>query len=246
MKVTPIIMSAPMVRALLEGRKSQTRRIINPQPSFIESSGRWKWPIPKRAQREGCDTHCYTASREWHEYMPDGCCPFGKPGGLLWVRETCAFQWPEHCDNGLIYSDDPEYGRPIRREECDVIYRATDEGKTEWMGEDGEPCPPMWVPSIFMPRFASRLTLELSGVRVERLQDISEEDALAEGIYRLDHTEEMAEASQRLKWPQRFYAQLWESLHGPGSWDANPWVWVLSFHIHKLNVDTLLAKGIAA
>src|ERR1700733_9902454 len=113
MKATPIIMSAPMIRALLSGSKTQTRRIIKPQPQHIE------W---------------FDHQKEWNARVAENRyrlqpCPFGKPGDVLWVRETCAFQWPEHCDDGRVYEDDLEYGRPIRRDECDVLYRATDNGE---------------------------------------------------------------------------------------------------------------------
>jgi hypothetical protein len=256
MKALPILMSAPMVRALLEGRKSQTRRMLKPQPyGFLFGK--------PQAKLGG----------------PDILCPYGNTGDVLWVRETCAFQWPEHCDDGRIYSDESpatlEWGRPIRRDECDVIYRATDDGGSVWMDEDGEPCDPLWTPSIFMPRFASRLTLEITDVRVERLQDISEADAIAEGVEPLFDKETAASRpefdlnpmpysnylwhgksgkgsvtqKQVDAWKHQLssykdargsYSSLWESINGSGSWNANPWVWIVKFKTHHCNVDNLL------
>ena len=96
-----------------------------------------------------------------------------------------------------------------------------------------------WRPSIHMPRWASRITLQINGVRVERLQEISYEDALAEGVSDLSallhedwrplEGESGDECARRLRWPQRLYKQLWQSINGPGSWDTNPWVWCISF-----------------
>lgn len=143
-KAKPIIFSGPMVRAILGGKKTQTRRIVKPQPepwapndAFLQ----WKNPEP------------LTLSHF------KALCPYGKTGGRLWVRET-------------FYADD---------EDRDVFYRA-DRRDEAFIGNKG------WRPSMFMPRWASRLTLEITGIRVERLQDISEEDAQAEGV-----TEELIE-----------------------------------------------------
>jgi hypothetical protein len=163
MKERPILFSGPMVRAILEGRKTQTRRIVKPQPLCI-------------------------ASGEW--IMNGSACKYGKPGDRLWVRETW---WAPRDDvRG-------EYKREY------IKYAATLDG----MGQ------PTWKPSIHMPRWASRINLEVVSVRVERLQNISEEDARAEGIWQPN-------------WPLS-WRQLWESINGAGSWEANPWVWVVEF-----------------
>lgn len=188
MKERPIIFSAQMVRAILEGRKTQTRRVIKPQPTVSEQRLR-----ELSAWAEG-----FTLSQQVNAAFQSGCidasCPYGRPGDTLWVRETW---WGERqdFDAGL---------RPA--------YAATDP-KTE----------AGWRSPIHMPRWASRITLEITGVRVERLQDISEADAEAEGV---------AEIGERLlgvtPCRARFF-KLWESINGPGSWDANPWVWVVEF-----------------
>lgn len=109
-----------------------------------------------------------------------------------------------------------------------------------------------WRPSIFMPRWASRITLRITEVRVERLQDISYEDACAEGCewksaQPAEESPELGETfmecSRRLRWPQRSYAKLWDSINGAGSWAANPWVWAISFQCIQKNVDEVLANG---
>jgi hypothetical protein len=157
-------------------------------------------------------------------------CKYGQPGDRLWVRET----WKPHCE-GEISPDFP-LGTCVK-------YRA--DGKCikpeNWTKEQGRWCESqeeskVWKPSIFMPRWASRITLEIVSVRVERLQDITEEDAKAEGItfhngggighsgYRHDPAFGMVTDT-----PQWAYAWLWESINGAGSWGSNPWVWVIEF-----------------
>lgn len=129
-------------------------------------------------------------------------CPLGKVGDRLWVRET----W-----NKTRIFQAPDAGEV-------VVYAACD-NRTDYGGP--------WKPSIHMPRAASRITLEITAVRVERLQDISEQDALAEGV----RTEQDA-ANEGASWydkPRRAFQFLWQSIYGPESWDANPWVWIIEF-----------------
>ena len=188
----PILFSGPMVRAILDGRKTMTRRVIKDNCPFVtgayfdEETERWYWTTG--AERERLPTDLCL-----------GKCPYGQPGDQLWVRET----W-------LSYRHLHKNGR----DEALLIYRA-----------DGEDLPKQargtkWRPSIFMPRWASRITLEITAVRVERVQDIGDEDAEAEGLSWCNA------ASPRDK-----FQCLWNSLNlkrGYG-WDANPWVWVISF-----------------
>jgi hypothetical protein len=181
MKDTPILMSAPMVRASRRDvdPKTQTRRIIKPQPKFVQAltDGRFE------TSPDGGFDHGV-------EYIR---CPYGQPGDRLWVKET-------FCTPYTI-------GKPVKGQQ--IRYRSTHE-------DDGMTY--KWRPSIFMPRWASRLTLEVVSVRVERLQEISEGDAIEEGItWDQDH-DYIGE-----------YRKLWESINGPGSWDANPFVWVVEF-----------------
>jgi hypothetical protein len=204
----PIIFSAEMVRAILNGRKTQTRRVVKPQPMWIASSGRWCWPIPKGARRPGCSETCVTASREWHEYLPPGCCPYGDPGDRLWVREAWALK-----DCGSRVSVAPEAwpeGFPVHR----LLYVATDPAPHSsgyWWNKRSP---------IHMPRWASRITLEVTGVCVERLQEITDADAEAEGVEPLTGYGEAHLAG---------FVDLWEEIHGPGAWERNDWVWVISF-----------------
>ena len=210
----PILMSAPMVRALLAGTKTQTRRIVKPQPNarcteaFVGCDGIWRfsWPTARSPMSSAAD---------------DVRCPYGKPGDLLWVKETA-----HYGPNRVAYSAD---NAPLAK------------GETV----DG------WGPkrsSLLMPRWASRLTLEITEIRVERLQDITEADAKAEGAafhdgrgighsgWRHDYRDVHATAASS-------YRRLWNEINGPGAWDANPWVWALTFKVHTANVDAVLASA---
>lgn len=179
MKERPILFSASMVRAILEGRKTQTRRVV------------------KRIPLEWLESGLHP---DFVAFPENGLSPYGQPGDRLWVRES----WAYH----------PDFPESTHR----AIYRA-DPGVENDV--------PRWRPSIHMPRWASRINLEVTGVRVERLQEISESDAKAEGcsvpeiIYPDEPKEHYSYAAA--------YKHLWESINGPGSWDANPWVWVVEF-----------------
>lgn len=209
----PILFSAPMVRAILEGRKTQTRRIVRLKPGQQvderDDGSSWPW-----TDYDGADM--------WH-WLP---CPYGQPGDRLWVRETWAV--PHALD-----------GRKPRYVPADARfhYRADeDAGGLRWR------------PSIHMPRWASRITLEITEVRVERLQEIGEADAIAEGLKRITKDggatikhgipdRDGLPGTDDTGWPWRDWSadprvafrRLWESIHGPDSWAANPWVWVVGF-----------------
>lgn len=191
MKERPILFSAPMVRAILEGRKTQTRRVVKPP----------KWSDADEIFFIGNDSIAVPDDDHADYFIA---CPYGQPGDRLWVRETFRLFDSSECGcydlcNCLRY-----HGRPV--------YRAT--------ADDGES---KWTPSIHMPRWASRILLEITGVRVERLQDISESDCCAEGCG--------SPITRDLKKPQ--FMALWQSINGPDSWDANPWVWVVEFKVLK-------------
>lgn len=176
----PILFSAPMVRAILDGRKTQTRRVFVPPPPF--------------APGDDIDVQLATGS----------IAPRFAVGDRLWVRET----WSGPYRMGDIPPRDWLPGLPI------------------WYWADGAPAAGDWTkpkPSIHMPRWASRITLEVTEVRVQRLQDISKEDARAEGAS-LDMIYERESPSFRAG-----FQVLWTSIHGPGSWDANPWVTAITF-----------------
>ena len=181
-KEHPILFSAPMVKAILAGTKTQTRRVCTPQPS--------RELLDEYAQirRERCVQKDDAGMLS--ECLPG---PYGAPGDRLWVRET--------------------WRRDIFDHEK-TLYRASHGDQTVF---------DKWLPSIHMPRKRSRITLEIVAVRVERLQDISTSDAIAEGM-RTTLREHDAVCDLRDQ-----YRALWEQIHGPDSWGANPWVWVIEF-----------------
>ena len=214
MKERPILFSAPMVRALLDGSKTQTRRVAK-----------------EFAGRDDLDA---ILKRFPHQ---DGC-PYGHTGDRLWVRETWGVVSNEWDADGNLVGWAPDRPATAVNEmrfgqgyySGHVIYAA--DGSYEWAGDDdggGEPRS-AWHPSIHMPRAASRILIEVVSVRVERLQDISEADAIAEGLPWQQCTDWMGpNGSQRDFGPKDAYRELWEQINGAGSWDANPWVWVVEF-----------------
>lgn len=205
MKERPILFSAPMVRALLDGSKTQTRRAValpRTRDSFVlEDHGTGWWPYQSD---DGETSNCNDGME--HPYD----CPYGRPGDRLWVRETFAEEY-DYCDH-------PEMpGAPTEHFHLAWHYRADGEpSRTDLEGFLSG-----WKPSIHMFRRASRITLEITDVRVERLQDISRGDAMDEGC----PFPNMAKGDDPRKW----YAELWGQINGAGAWDANPWVWAISF-----------------
>jgi hypothetical protein len=210
----PLLMTAPMVRALLNGTKTQTRRAVK-----FQKHGDGLPPIPDEAWIE----HSY--EKPEHGNVPCLKVPYGhgdeqviyrhfprfEPGMRAWVKET--FGSPD-ADHPLCKG-----GRTIEQG-MRLVYRANPSGKSS-QGSF------VWRPSIFMPRWASRITLEITEVRVERLQSISEEDAIAEGI---DHDFRLSMKGGHFSCVGA-YADLWDSINGKGSWNANPWCWCISFRV---------------
>jgi len=178
----PILFSAEMVRAILDGRKTQTRRAIKPVPTFNGGGA------------------CHDADALQQDYVepywvfPETC-KYGQPGDLLWVRET----WARHA-SGVDYAAD--------------------------FAAVSRPQAGPWRPSIHMPRWASRITLRITDIRVERLQDISEDDARAEGC---DPARWIDETDVGMEGYREGFAKLWNKINGPGAWEENPWVWVVAF-----------------
>lgn len=214
MKERPILFSAPMVRALLAGTKTQTRRVVKvqPEPGFIGNYG----PGNPFIRGERGDIRC----------------PYGQPGDRLWVRETWQGPLLDSEEHEAQFSED---GPDAFKKPGFCAYRATD--TLDAIDEDGKDLG--WRPSIHMPRWASRITLEITDVRVQRLQDIGEADAIAEGIERGEdffgcpcwkaYGEPAGSDVVFPDDPIGSYASLWTSINGPGSWDANPWVWAIEF-----------------
>ena len=201
----PIIFSAPLVRALLDGRKTQTRRIIKPQPAphvqVYRIGAEWDW---RDGTRGGAVRVPYA------------------PGDRLWVREafTCEGQ-----------------------SEGEALFRATVDDDTGYYAE--EIAEIRWRPSIHMPRWASRLTLIVTDARVQRLLEISAQDAESEGVFRhvAEHSLNKVFRSERGTVAVEYFRDLWNSLHGPDAWDANPWVCALTFTVQRGNIDQVTAPS---
>ena len=198
MKTRPILFNGPMVRAILDGTKTQTRRVVK----FDKLHTDYGPPNPDKAwvdksymKAEFGEVPCLKVpfgngqNETTHRHFS----PHGAPGDRLWVKETF---FPRLNNTAAVY-----------RADCD------DPGMAAMYGG--------WKPSIFMPRWLSRITLEITAVRVEKLQDISEEDAMNEGCDGPTHD---GFKSYRVQ-----YMELWQSINGPGSWESNPWVWVIQF-----------------
>lgn len=219
MHVSPILFSGPMVRALLVGSKTQTRRILKPQPETDKAGfvrfGPGGWFAP----------HVISAALQCGGIkLPHA------PGDLLYVRESWAPDSQDDPERALYKADGSEHRLPMGRH---------------------------WKPSIHMPRWASRITIEVEAVKVERLQDISEEDAAAEGVEMggmtfmhgyIDYCDKHrgAIAQRHYADPRKSYRSLWRLIHGRPSWAANPWVVATTFKVHLKNVDALLAERKAA
>lgn len=220
-KEKPILFSGSMVRAILEDRKTQTRRVIKPQPDedgLAKLKGEWRWQ----------DT-------SGKDYI----CPYGNIGDRLWVRETFRFDTNEKEETITFRAD----GTVHHVQDNAGLLEEKDFGK--------------WKPSIFMPRWASRITLEITDIQVQRIQDISEEDAIAEGIEMevVDQTVRLKDYSNKVadekfdgQWFQSWssdydnyidddiicresFHTLWDSINAKRgyAWESNPWVYAISF-----------------
>ena len=201
MKERPILFSGPMVRAILEGRKTQMRRVVKPQA--------WSYSNDVLGQPQ---IYARSGPNDFGDPAPI-CCPYGQPGDLLWVRETWAAGRTFYNFEGLNL-------HPARYE---IIYKADgaridkSEAKALFDGKD------IWHPSIHMPKWAARLWLRITNVRVERLQEIYPWECKAEGI-----AKELNDVSFDL---MEKFRHLWDSLNAKRgySWESNPYVWVVEF-----------------
>lgn len=223
-----MIFNAEMVRAILDGRKTQTRRPIKwKQTRFTEIGEREdgsKWPWSEDAEH-ACDF--------WHP------CPFGAVGDRIWVRETWGVVSHAFSDDGLMIDWVPDRPTTAIHEmpfgngyySGYAIYAA--DGDFTWGDDDGyEDGRSCWKPSIHMPRAASRILLEITNVRVERLNAINEHDAQAEGVAKLrggfwKHYQ--PGWTQHQLSARGSFVTLWKSIYGDESWNSNPWVWVIKF-----------------
>jgi hypothetical protein len=210
MRERPIIFNADMVRAVLDGRKTQTRRIMTPQPA--DDIQLHKFPNKSLLG--------WLSSLEHkHGSFTAHICPFGQLGDRLWVRE--AFQGPLVSED--LFDDYRAY--PDRFETPEYCEYAADGGPRPEYCDLDDNLRHGWRPSIHMPRWASRITLEITGVRVERLQDISQSDAKSEGCW---YGRGGGEPDFAVN-PSDHFSTLWASIYGADSWRANPWVWVIEF-----------------
>lgn len=207
MKERPIRFSDTEVRAILEGRKTQTRRIAKLPFGF-------SWD--NEAEGLITDWKCVL-------HLEEIKCPHGTVGDRLWVREAFC---PKFEDGRPVYNADGNLDYTCCYYRADgVDVRLCDGDGFGVFTKSGLEASP-WTPSIHMPRWASRITLEITGVRVERLHEISEKDAQAEGVsdgYIDQH------GDSRFCGHYENFAKLWQSINGPESWAANPWVWVIEF-----------------
>lgn len=234
MKEIPILFSTPMVQAILAGRKMQTRRIVQPMrgkqskwlpPGLINSvphgeiiKGGWQMHHPKAGQVHYGVEVAYDSPLGWVK------CPYGQPGDLLYVRETW-FPAAINADSVLVgyHEKDPDITIEITTDMVEYYWKQLHKGRM--------------IPSIHMPKEAARIWLQVTDVRVERLQDISEDDAQAEGV----------EAHQTELGPSYYdyesgycnglfdakdsFRTLWKSINGVDSWESNPWVWAINFKV---------------
>ena len=208
MKERPILFGAPMVRAILGGQKTVTRRVIKQAtgPSLsveMLESGQalLSWLV-------GCGP-----AHEVGEQLKFINCPYGVVGDRLWVREAFGLQ-VRHYGGGT--------GEHI-------VYRATNPDAIYCKSAEGREYPVKWKPSIHMPRHSSRILLEITAVRVERLQDISRADIRAEGLQCPQELASDDVSPNYRDWYPAAWRELWESINGDDSWNANPWVWVVEF-----------------
>lgn len=225
-----MIFNGEMVRAILDGRKTQTRRIMKNQPAG-------DYPDTPALIRS------VDGGFQWYGHYGESSifnCPFGAVGDRIWVRETWGVVSHELDEDGRIQPWIPDRPATAIHEmpfgngyyTGHAIY-ATD-GKFTWGDDDGyEDGRSCWKPSIHMPRAACRILLEVTSVRVERLNSISQEDAQAEGMeltgWRPTYSD--PDSGGEVWTPYDNFAQLWESIYGEDSWKANPWVWVIEFKV---------------
>ena len=208
-KERPILFSTPMVRAILEGRKTVTRRALRDKLIINQDPDRYRLHGHKNMEGHAFFEDLRPEITPWISPIP---CPYGFEGDVLWVRETWAYVDFAGEDNGYVY-------------------RATD---PDWETMEGW----KWKPSIFMPRAACRLRLEIQSISVERLQDITEEDAIREGIVEYeDGTYHNYFKRKGLRYEDGVecllakgsFQSIWISINGAESWNANPWIWKIEF-----------------
>lgn len=211
MKERPILFSTPMVQAILAGNKTQTRRIVKPQPIVCDDArGGHYWPSNAVQSMVHVEKELQDYDGIWRGLIDD-CNPFGGVGDRLWVRETFRLYDSDECPHADFPCGCPRNGTPLYKASHDC--------------SDGE----KWKPSIHMPRKAARLFLEIINIRIERLNDITSEDAKAEGFDYSTHPSAI-EMGYAIGAKTNFRV-TWEQIYGQNEWNKNPWVWVVEFKV---------------
>lgn len=222
----PILFSGPMVRAILAGRKTVTRRVVTVGDTIEERDDGTQWPY-------------FTTWTHGDDGSPWASCPYGAPGDRLWVRETWRYHgWTEDGAPWIKYAADYSTRLVERIPDewsdrlADIWADLSDDAN---MAIDGRAADRKWRPSIFLPRWASRITLEVVGVRVERLQEITEDDARAEGVNPSDAHIVIKDGDRQPDMERTHrgaFACLWDGINGDrASWASNPWVWRVEFRV---------------
>ena len=216
MRERGIHFNSEMVRAVMEGRKTQTRWIVNPEPDSPQL-------LESRTAESGCVYAIHANRSNVHQGRFRWDCPFGQPGDRLWVRETARCEFSREDFTNQVFR-------------TNVAYRADGKSKTFETNKPSKWFPDRtnltaagelpWCPSIHMPRWASRITLEITSVRVERLNSMTESDALAEGC---NGGRDSIPGYMYSATPHEHFHHVWQSIYGKESWQANPWVWVIEF-----------------
>ena len=221
MKERPILFSGEMVRAILDGRKTQTRRVINPQPIADGLYYEYK-DIP------------WLKTGDPFPFIGH-LCPYGTTNDLLWVRETWRAVELDNGNDGILYKADNHF-KSIENSQAAADLWCDAYADRKYGNK--------WRPSIFMPRWASRILLDVTDVQVERIQEISDGDAIKEGIQDVCHCGDYVEghgyhsghgAVSMPGWATENFSSLWDSINAERghSWESNPWVWVASFKVVK-------------
>ncbi|HDN2659030.1 TPA: hypothetical protein P1K67_001907 [Klebsiella pneumoniae] len=236
-----MIFNGEMTRAILDGRKTQTRRIMKAQPSedftpmnmALDADYKARWYTPGIVDKDGClqpaGKEVFGVANENEGYS----CPFGAVGDRIWVRE--AYRFPASLDDvSPTGVGEMAVATGYRKPWAPTFYEFTGTFSNGWKGFETPPKVSdagKLRPSIHMPRWASRILLEITDVRVERLNAISQEDAQAEGMeltgWRPTYSD--PDSGGEVMTPYDNFAELWSSIYGDESWKANPWVWVISF-----------------
>ncbi|WMY75394.1 hypothetical protein RHD99_05390 [Buttiauxella selenatireducens] len=229
MKERGMIFNGEMVRAILDGRKTQTRRVMKVQPKQSETRPGDFWFSSNKLKSMVHVSDLIPGNSpitDYHLFLQEHCCPFGSVGDRIWVRETFRVMGCATDVARLMY----------KASERNSFTEST---RTVPVATCTKQPLHKWTPSIHMPRWASRILLEITAVRVERLNAVTEDDARAEGVSTAmwfagkgvpeDEWENLAYTDQIKASHTNKFATLWESIYGEKSWQANPWVWVIEF-----------------